>query len=124
MGVLHIISTFSFILLIIGILYRKTPKIHIPLMVVAFLIDMALVLYIELNRSVMKQIIHESPFSSLILNVHILFSVILLILFCLQIFIGIKTVYRREKYRYWHKYIGWSLLGFRVGNYVTSFLIV
>lgn len=124
MGVLHIISTFSFILLLIGIYQRKTPQIHIPLMVIAFLIDVALVLYIELDRSVIDQVINKSSLFSLILNIHIFLSVIMLILFGLQIYLGIKLVKRRENYRYWHKYTGWSLLLFRIGNYVTSFFIL
>lgn len=124
MGVLHIISTFSFILLLIGIFKRKTPHIHIPLMLIAFLIDVALVLYIELDRSVIEQVVNKSSLFSLIMNIHIVLSVIMLILFGLQIFLGIKLVKGRENYRYWHKYTGWSLLVFRVGNYVTSFLII
>lgn len=123
MSIFHAISTVSLIILLCGMYYRKDKKKHIPLMITAFVIDVALVLYIEVNRAVVHQVTSEIKEMSGIMVFHVIISVITLILFGLQIILGLILKRGAETARFWHKYSGWSLLVFRLGNYVTSYLI-
>jgi len=115
---LKIASIFIVLLLFYGFSQRRRPNVHIPVMVMAFILDMLLVLYIELNRHAVEQAIGPTvP----IMKVHLFFSFGVVILYLVQIVGGILRKTRGGAP--WHKQAGYAFLLFRVGNLVTSFLI-
>ncbi len=115
---LSIISIFACTLLIVGYVSRRHRKIHIPLMVSAFTIDMGLLLYIELTRHAIEQAV-ESPGGLLIF--HIIISVGVVVLYIGQVVSGMKK--RKGQPSPWHGKAGLPLVILRVGNLITSFLV-
>jgi hypothetical protein len=115
---LKILSVGIVLLLFYGYSQRRQSRIHIPVMVGAFILDMLLVLYIELNRHAMEQAVGPT---TLLMKVHLFFSFGVLILYLVQIVGGVLR--HREAGASWHKEAGMAFLLFRVGNLVTSFFI-
>jgi hypothetical protein len=115
---LKLISVGVVALLFYGVSQRSRPRIHMPVMALAFLIDLSMVVYIELNRHAIEQAVH--PTSGL-MKVHLFCSIVAVLLYPVQIGSGLK------KYLWggvaFHKYTGAAFLFFRVGNLITSFLI-
>lgn len=124
MTVLKAISIFVFLILLVGYAYRRRRKIHVPLMLSAFAIDMGLVAYIELNRSAIKtaqSIITPDAGPGPLMTVHIIMSVIVVLLYFWQIYTGIGKL--RGKRNPSHPYTGIVFLLLRFGNLVTSFIV-
>ncbi len=115
---LKILSITACALLVTGYLNRKRRGIHIPLVVSAFVIDMAIVLYIEISRGALEAA--QAKMGPLMI-VHITLSVITILLYFGQIVTGIRKL--RGKPSAWHGVGGRLLLLFRFGNLVTSFLV-
>ncbi len=111
-------SIFVCVLLIIGYFKRRQKKIHIPVMISAFVIDMIIVLIIEFSRGAIKTA--QAKMGPLMI-VHITISVIVVLLYFGQIVSGIKKA--KGKTCNWHGRMGLTLLIFRLGNLVTSFMI-
>ena len=57
----HSISTIVLLILAAGILLRRHRRIHIPIMITAFSLDLASVLAIEINRGAIKKAISSPP---------------------------------------------------------------
>ena len=106
------------LLLFYGLSQRFRPKVHIPVMALAFVLDMSLVLYIELNRHAIKQAIGPT---APVMKVHLVFSTLVVVLYVVQIATGILR-YRRGGMAS-HKFTGAAFMVCRLGNLVTSFLI-
>ncbi len=115
---LKLISTFACVLIIVGYLNRSRRRVHIPLMASAFVIDMAIVLYIELARGVIDQVRARM---GLLMIVHIILSSAVIALYIGQIVTGIKNA--RGLRSKWHAKAGLWLILTRVGNLITSFLV-
>jgi uncharacterized membrane protein YozB (DUF420 family) len=47
---LHVISSIVLVILAIGVWFRRCPEVHMKFMTCAFVLDIALVLYIEMTR--------------------------------------------------------------------------
>lgn len=118
MTVLKAISIFVFLMLLVGYAYRRRRKIHVPLMLSAFAIDMGLVAYIELNR---KAIAQATSSPGPLMTFHIIMSVIVVLLYFWQIYTGIGKL--RGKRNASHPYTGIVFLLMRFGNLVTSFIV-
>lgn len=116
---LKLISVFVCLLLVIGVLNRRTRRIHIPMMLSAFLIDLSVVLYLEIRRGVVESI-PGRPMTPLLI-VHIGISTIVLVLYGLQIHTGIQNAKGRRSP--WHRKVGAAFLLLRFGNLITSFMI-
>lgn len=116
---LKILSITACVLLLAGYLNRKRTRIHIPLVVSAFVIDMAIVAYIELSRGALDA---ASAKMGPLMIVHITLSVITILLYIGQIVTGIRKV--RGKPSAWHGKGGRLLLLFRFGNLITSFMVM
>ena len=117
---IRLLSVVVFVLLVCGVLARRRKRMHIPLMVVAMAIDVGLVLYLELTRAVVEKVARE-PMSAL-MYFHILLSVIVLVLYGVQIRTGIANA-RGHRSSTHAKTMPWLLL-MRFGNLVTSFFVV
>ena len=115
---LKLISIFACILIVIGYLNRSRPRVHIPLMACAFVIDVSIVLYIEIARDVIASA--RAKMGPLMI-VHIFLSCSVLALYVGQIITGIQNA--RGRRSRWHpKGAHWFLLA-RFGNLITSFLV-
>lgn len=119
LGYLEITSIFVCVLLVVGYLNRRQKKIHIPMMVSAFVIDMTIVLIIEFSRGAIDAA--KSKMGPLMI-VHICISVTVILLYITQIVSGIKKA--RGKPCGWHGHTGLMLLITRLGNLVTSFMVM
>lgn len=107
------------VLLAIGLLNRHRKRVHIPCMVCAFLVDMGMVLYIELNRGAIKSARERmGP----LMMVHIALSLVVVVLYFGQIVSGIRKV--KGKPSAWHGRTGCSLMLFRLGNLITSIMVM
>lgn len=107
-----------YVILVIGYLNRRKRRVHIPLMLTAFVIDMAMLLYIELTRNAIQA---AQDRMSTIMLVHVLLSVATLVLYVGQIITGIRKL--KGKPSTWHRIGGHSFMLARLGNLVTSFMV-
>lgn len=123
MTVLHAVSTLAVILALAGLANRSRPRVHIPLMLSAFAVDMSLVLYIEHNRRVIGMVAGTAGQMDAVLQIHVALSVAAVILYLVQIVLGLCLRLGREPLRAWHRRAGWTFLACRLGNYITSFLV-
>jgi len=116
---LHYVSVGVCLLLVAGIIVRKNKYSHIPFMVSAFVIDILMVLGIELNRHAI-----ETAYTThdRVMQTHIVISVLVVILYVFQIVTGIKKA-KGHKSRI-HGSTGFALLALRIGNFVTSLMIM
>jgi hypothetical protein len=107
-----------FALLLVGFAQRHNRRIHIPIMVTAFLLDMGLVMWIELARGAVEQL--TGPTAPM-MKLHLFLSIGTVVLYLTQIISGyVKARYGGASI---HLYTGYTFLLFRFGNLVTSFLI-
>jgi hypothetical protein len=105
-------------LLVVGYANRRRRRVHIPLMVAAFVIDMAMVAYIELTRDAIATAKEKM---STMMIVHISVSVTVILLYLGQIFSGFRKACGSEGR--WHGAAGRWLIITRLGNLVTSFIV-
>lgn len=106
------------LLILYGYARRREPRVHIPVMLSAFVIDMSIVAYIEGSREAVRQAM--GPTSPL-MKLHLACSILTLALYLVQIGSGILKA--RGVAVPFHRQTGLAFLLFRVGNLVTSFLI-
>ncbi len=107
-------------LLIYGLTQRFRPKIHIPIMLSAFVLDVGLVLYIELTREATSQALGWGDLPA-IMQIHIILSMMTLVMYLVQIVSGFIR-WKKGGMRY-HKHTGILFMAFRLGNLITSFMI-
>ena len=118
-------STLAVLLIAAGLYYRRQAVIHMPLMVAAFTVDLGLLLYIETTRHAIQAVQTEIQATSHhpLLLFHVSVSAIMLGLYVVQIVSGYKLFKGGSVSRAFHRYAGWSFVGFRLLNYVTSFFV-
>ncbi|MHC4697757.1 MAG: hypothetical protein ACYTFA_13570 [Planctomycetota bacterium] len=118
LSTVELISCGIFVVLVIGVLNRGRKRVHIPLMVIAFVADMAMVLYIELTRQAIETAATQmTP----LMGVHVLLSVIVIGLYVGQIVTGVKKA--RGRPHAWHGKAGIGFLLCRFGNLITSLMV-
>ena len=114
--ILKIISFGVCLIILIGLAYRHNRRVHPKLMMSAFVIDVAMVLYIELTRHAVNTALHPPhPF----VMIHVAISVTVMILYLVQIGLGIRLMKGRGTSRV-HGRIGWLFVGLRLANFITS----
>ena len=116
---LKLLSVVVCAILVIGVLNRRRRRIHIPLMLTAMAIDVGMVLYLEIRRGVVESI-PKRPMTPL-LAVHVTISVLVLILYGVQIVTGYRNAKGRRST--WHPRFAALLLPLRCVNLITSFMI-
>lgn len=121
-----VVSTLVLLIIGLGLVFRHRPRVHIPCMVSAFLLDISLVLFIELNRHAIETVSEgaRQPFSNGLLLFHVSMSVVVLLLYGIQAWQGRGLLKGKEALRLRHRYLGCVFVGCRLLNYVTSFFIV
>jgi len=120
MNTTHILSTLVLLLIVWGIMRRKQPKKHLWIMITAFAVDVALVVYIEISLHAVGTVF-SGP--ELLLWFHILVSVLVLAAYIFQLQIGWKLIRGIATSRLTHIWVGVAFCVLRLTNYVTSFYI-
>ncbi|MEK6676217.1 MAG: hypothetical protein AABZ47_11265 [Planctomycetota bacterium] len=115
---LKLLSLVACALILCGVAVRRRKWLHIPLMLMAFAIDLGIVIDIEVTRGAIAAA--RAKMGPLMI-VHICISTVVLILYAVQIVTGIQNA--RGKRSRWHKTTGISFVVMRFGNLVTSFMV-
>ena len=116
----HTISTVVVILLVIGLAVRKNKKVHVPLMISAFSVDLASVVAIEISRGAIQKAVTAPP---PLLIFHVLVSVAALAFYGVMFFLGERVRSGATHLRPWHRRTAWVFGACRAANYVTSWMI-
>ena len=122
------VNTAMLVVIAFGLWYRHRPKIHIPAMVTAFVVDLANVLWIEIyarSRGDGKGAVEQGIDSftgdgRFIEQFHITVSTLCIVSYVVAIITG-TILYRRNKGRGFHKLNACVFLLMRLASYVTSF---
>jgi hypothetical protein len=111
------LSILACLLILVGVACRRR-RIHVPLMLAALTIDLSIVAVIEFGRGAVESAKNRmGP----LMAVHIAISVLVLVLYAVQIWTGIQNL--RGRRSRWHRYSGVSFVVLRLGNLVTSFAV-
>ncbi|MBZ5672731.1 MAG: hypothetical protein LAP61_00645 [Acidobacteriia bacterium] len=116
----HIASTLVLLILIAGILLRRRRRIHVPIMITAFGLDLASVLAIEVSRGAIKKAISAPP---PLLLFHVTVSVSALVFYGVMFVLGERVRKGAEQLRPWHRRTAWLFGACRTANYITSWMI-
>lgn len=104
-----------------GLSQRHRPKVHIPVMLTAFIFDLANVLLIEFSRGAVEQGIKSFSESGHFLEqFHITVSVLCIIGYVVAVITGTR-LYRRGTGRRIHKANAAVFIVTRLSSFVTSF---
>ncbi len=119
---LILVSSFVVCLIAVGITFHRKLEVHIPIMVSAFVIDVALVLIIELQRHAVEKVIGEvsAPSPSTFVIFHACVSLLVILCYIALGITGAKAIKDRSKLSK-HKAIAVIFIILRLTNYVTSF---
>lgn len=117
---LQIVSTGVLGLIGLGVWQRRNPPVHRALMLLAFAVDLGMVLFIELSRHAVDQAVStHRP----LLRFHVAVSTLALAAYLVQLALGWRLVRHSTASRVWHFRVGITFVVLRLTNYVTSFLI-
>lgn len=119
------VSTLVLIIISLGLFFRHRPKIHIPCMLTAFLIDISLVLYIEVTRHAIETVGQavQRPLPYGLLLFHVTMSALVLVLYVLMFRLGFGLFKGKESNRGIHRNLGYVFVVCRLANYITSFFV-
>lgn len=121
----HLLSSLILVFIGVGLWKRKQPRIHIPVMLAAFALDVALVLYIELSRHAIGTVVESvrTPDEHALLLFHVTVSLLVLVLYVILTWLGFKIVKGERGLLKLHRNLGGLFVLFRLTNYVTSFMV-
>ena len=117
---LHLYNGLILVLIFVGVSLRKDRKIHVPIMITSFVLDMVSVVYLEMNR----QVVHEAftHLSERIMQIHLFFAVGTLLGYAVALYTGRKLL--KGATIFWvHRLNAVCFLFCRTGIFVTSFLV-
>ncbi len=109
-------------IIFIGLIFRKKRKLHIPIMLTAIIWDIILVIEIEVFRSATDKAIKFATNSTL-LNVHIIFATLTIILYFVIISTGLLVIYYKISLIKTHRIIGIMAVIMRILVLITSIFI-
>jgi len=118
---LHLISTVVLLLIAAGVYFRKSMRVHLRLMLAAFVVDFSLVIYIEATRHAVEKVAHHTGW---LLWFHVAVSVAVLIAYVAQIQLGRRLLQGIVTSKNVHIRLGMAFCTLRLLNYITSFMIV
>ena len=99
---------------------RRRAKLHMALMTAAFLVDLGLLLYIEFAQQAVEKALEGGP---ALLYFHIAVSVGVLVLYVLQIRLGLRLYRGQPTVRERHRQLGVIFVVLRLLNFATSFYV-
>lgn len=114
------ISFLVLLVLVVGLALRRDRSKHPPIMVGAFVADLALVLYLELTRGAIDR---ASQLASQILTVHVAFAVTTLVANIALLVTGYRIYSGKAAGRTTHRRLAWLFMICRVATFLTAFLI-
>jgi hypothetical protein len=117
---LHVISTFVLLLIAAGVRFRKNTRLHLGLMMAAFVVDISLVAYIEYKRHAIHQATH-SP--GPLLAFHIVVSLAVVVMYLVQMQLGRRVLAGIHASKGLHIRLGITFCALRLINYGTSFMV-
>lgn len=120
MGTFHIVSTFTIVLLAIGIASRRNMRLHMRIMVAAFAIDIATLLAIELSRGAIERVV-STP--KPLVWIHVGISVLVVVAYFVQLRLGSQILRGNVVARATHVRVGVTFCALRLANYFTSFAV-
>ena len=119
MSTLQLLSTMVLALIAAGVATRQRTRLHMSLMIAAFAIDLALVVYIEVTRHAVERVGASRP----IVWFHVAVSVAVLVLYVVQLTLGRAMLTGRATSRRLHAALGITFCLCRGINYVTSLVV-
>ncbi len=114
------LSSFVLILLAVGLVYRREPALHIPLMLSAFGVDLGMVLWLEFNRAAVEQVVTGVTG---LLAFHVVVSTLVMVLYMVLIWSGRRLWLGQERSRGFHRTVAAIFIVGRLINYVTAFFV-
>lgn len=118
----HLVSFLVLVMIARGLSLRFHPERHARWMLSAFALDTALVLWIEINRRAIEQAF--DPTIPGMLAIHIGFSAVAALGWLGLVGLGLLLLRGHRHLKPWHKGLAVIFLVARLGNFLTSFLIV
>ena len=120
MNPLHVISTAVLFLLVAGFASRANRERHRALMLTAFALDLAVVVWIETTRHAVEKVAGGVP---PVVAIHAAISTAVLLCYVAMIALGGKIFAGRPELRVFHRNLGITFAALRGLNYLTSFLV-
>lgn len=119
------ISTLSVVLIGLGLRFRKRAEIHMSLMIMAFIIDIGLVMYIEWSRHALQELTGAAidPVNHELLIFHAMASLLTIVLYLVQFVTGVILFRGGQVQRILHRTTGILFVICRLLNYVTGFMV-
>lgn len=117
---LHLISTLVLGLLLAGVLARHRQRLHLGLMLSAFVVDLGLVFYIELTRHAVEKV---ATTPRPLIWFHATVSLLVLAAYFAQIALGWRMLHGITASRQTHMITGVAFCSLRLLNYLTSFML-
>jgi len=124
---IFIVPSIVMLLVFAGFWFRRHARIHVPCMMMAFLLDFSLVIYLEVIKRVVQsvggQIVHPVQSHGL-LAFHVIVSTLTLVLYGVLMALGFSLLRGKQQSRTPHRRLGYLFLACRLLNYITSFFVV
>jgi hypothetical protein len=116
-----VVATFSYALMVMGILNRRQGQLHAKLMGGAISIDIVLVLVLEVLRSAIATAVGNEL--NLWQQLHVVFSTLAVVLYFPLIFVGLKNLKHEStpEQKKWHRNLGFTAFALRSIGFVLMF---
>lgn len=118
---LILVSTLILLLILFGLIKRHNRKIHVPVMLSAFALDVGLVLVVEITRHAIEKAVVQTDNTFLLF--HIAVSLLTLVFYALLTVSGFKILKGYNEHLPTHRKLAYYFIAFRLTNYITSFWI-
>ncbi|MBT6842794.1 MAG: hypothetical protein HOA17_03230 [Candidatus Melainabacteria bacterium] len=121
-----LLSPISVILVALGLMARKDPSKHVPLMLSAFAVDFILLIMIEFTDHAVEVVVEEvqNPDMNMFTIFHASISTVLLLLYFALIYTGFARLKDRTKFVQLHKMLAYAFIIFKLTNFITAFYVV
>ncbi len=111
------------ILMALGIYVNKRRKLHVKIMSLAMIWDVALILQIELSRSAILKA-SKAMDNGLALNIHVSIAISTVVFYCFMLYTGRAVLSGKNAFRKRHRALGYTTFLLRILTFVTSFWAV
>ncbi len=118
---LHLYNGLVLLLIYLGAALRHRRKIHVPIMITAFTLDMLSVLYLEFTKNVIMEAMEHASTSSV--QVHLTCAGMTLLGYGVAILTGRKILQGKSLYAV-HRTNAVIFLIARTGVFITSFWVL
>ncbi len=109
-------------LLYTGVAFHRKKRIHVPIMITSFVLDMSAILYLELNRGVLAKVLEKSG-TEHVLQIHLTFAVLTLLGYGVAFYTGSRLL-KGIPIKRFHKINAMVFLISRTGVFITSFFVI